>query len=109
MIKFFVIEQNTDEPYVYKKCKQNVVIFLILYVDEILLIENDVEALSIVKILLANYLDMKDLGEANYILGIKLLRDFQNKTLGLSQATYIDKFLVMLQCITPERVMTFQV
>ena len=36
---------------------------------------------------------MKDLGEANYILGIKLLRDRKNKVLVLSQALYIDKIL----------------
>ena len=37
--------------------------------------------------------DMKDLGEANYILGIKLWRDRKNRMLGLSQARYIDKTL----------------
>ena len=37
---------------------------------------------------------MKDLGEASYILGIKLLRDRKNKTLALSQVVYIDKILV---------------
>ena len=37
---------------------------------------------------------MKDLGEASYILGIKLLRDRRNKILGLSQVAYIDKILV---------------
>ena len=36
---------------------------------------------------------MKDLGEANYIIGIKLLRDRENKVLALSQALYINKIL----------------
>ena len=36
---------------------------------------------------------MKDLGEASHILGIKLLRDYQKRMLGLSQATYIDQIL----------------
>ena len=36
---------------------------------------------------------MKDLGEANYILGIKHLRDRKNKVLALSQALYIDKII----------------
>ena len=36
---------------------------------------------------------MKDLGEANYILRIKPLRDQKNKVLALSQALYIDKIL----------------
>ena len=34
---------------------------------------------------------MKDLGEASYILGIKLYRDRVRKLIGLSQSTYIDK------------------
>ncbi len=36
---------------------------------------------------------MKDLGEANYILGIKLWRDCKNRKLGLSQTEYVDKIL----------------
>ena len=36
---------------------------------------------------------MKDLGEVNHILGIKLMRDCQKMMLGLSQATYIDNIL----------------
>ena len=63
--------------------------FLILYVDDILLIGNDVGSLSTVKIWLENYFKIKDLGEANYILGIKVLWDRQNKILGLSQVAYI--------------------
>ena len=49
--------------------------FLILYIDDILLIGNDVAVLSIVNVWLASTFDMKDLGEAIYILGIKLFRD----------------------------------
>ncbi|KAJ8761561.1 hypothetical protein K2173_004337 [Erythroxylum novogranatense] len=36
---------------------------------------------------------MKDLGEATYILGIKIYRDRSKRLLGLSQSTYIDKML----------------
>ena len=50
--------------------------------------------LSSVKGWLQKKFDMKDLGEANYILGIKLLRDRKNKVLALSQALYIDKIIV---------------
>ena len=37
---------------------------------------------------------MKDLGEAQFIMGIQIIRDRKNKTLALSQASYIDKILV---------------
>ena len=36
---------------------------------------------------------MKDLGEANFILEIKLWRDRKNRMLDLSQVGYIDKIL----------------
>ena len=74
-IKSFGFIQNMDEPCVYKKHEENAVVFLVLYVDDILLIGNDIGVLSTVKVWLASTFDMKDLGEASYILGIKLLRD----------------------------------
>ena len=61
--------------------------------DDILLNGNDVGMLSIVKVWLANTFDMKDLGKASYILGIKLFRDRKRRIIGLSQATYIEKVL----------------
>ena len=36
---------------------------------------------------------MKDLGEATYILGIKIYIDGSKRMIGLSQSTYIDKVL----------------
>ena len=35
----------------------------------------------------------KDLGEAAYILGIKIYRDRERRLIGLIQSTYIDKML----------------
>ena len=49
-VKSFGFLQNPDEPCVYKRCSGNVVVFLILYVDDILLIGNDIETLSSVKV-----------------------------------------------------------
>jgi len=46
-----------------------------------------------VKVWLTSNLDMKDLGEASYILGIKLHHDRRNRMIGLSQVSYIDKLL----------------
>ena len=68
-------------------------VFFIFYVDDILLISNDVGTLSTVKVWLSSQFDMKDLGEASHILGIKLMRDRQKRMLGLSQASYIDQIL----------------
>ena len=89
-IKEFGFSQNRDEAYVYKKVSGSVVVFLVLYVDDILLIGNDVSVLQSVKIWLSNNFSMKDLREATYILGIKIYRDISKRLLGLSQSTYIE-------------------
>ena len=36
---------------------------------------------------------MKELGDAQYVLGIQIVRNRKNKTLAMSQASYIDKML----------------
>ena len=58
--------------------------FLVFYVDDILPIGNDVGVMLSVKVWLSSQFDIKDLGEANFILGIKLWQDRKNMMLGLS-------------------------
>ena len=67
--------------------------FLVLYVDDILLISNDKHVLESTKAWLGNCFFMKDLGQAAYILGIKISRDRSRRTLTLSQTVYIEKML----------------
>ena len=64
-----------------------------LYVDDILLIRNDIRLLSDVKKWLVEKFQMKDLGQASYVLGIQIIRDRKNRLPALSQASYIDKVL----------------
>ena len=68
-------------------------IFLILYVDDTLLASNDSDLLIETKHMLSTHFDMKDLGEASYVLGIKILYDMANGVLKLSQRAYIEKIL----------------
>jgi len=46
--------------------------FLVLYVYDILLIGNDIPMLEAIKTSLRKSFSMKDLGEAAYILGIRI-------------------------------------
>ncbi|GKC90774.1 retrotransposon protein, putative, ty1-copia subclass [Tanacetum coccineum] len=74
-IKKFSFSQNADEPCVYLKASGSNVTFLILYVDDILIMGNNIPMLQDVKSYLGKCFAMKDLGEAAYILGIKIYRD----------------------------------
>ena len=91
-VKEFDFIRCEEEPCVYKKFSGSKVVFLVLYVDDIL-IGNDIPMLVSVKGWLKKCFSMKDLGEAEYILGIKIYRDRSKKLIGLSQGTYIDKVL----------------
>ena len=69
------------------------VAFLILYVDDIWLIGNDIEFLDSIKRYLNKRFSMKYLGEAAYILGIKIYRDRSRRLIRFSVSTYLDKIL----------------
>ncbi|GKA36668.1 putative RNA-directed DNA polymerase [Tanacetum coccineum] len=85
--------QNPDEPCVYLKSRGSNVAFLILYVDDILLIGNNVTMLHEVKSWLCKCFSMKDSGEAAYIFGIKIIRDRSKWLIALSQSAYLEKIL----------------
>ena len=93
-VKEFGFDQNVDEPCVYKKASGSTIVFLILYVDDILIMGNDIPAMSSVRIWLHGCFSMKDLGDATYILGIRIYRDRSRRLIGLSQSLYIDKVLM---------------
>nr|GEV07759.1 hypothetical protein [Tanacetum cinerariifolium] len=82
-IKKFGFSQNRDEPCVYVKASGSYVTFLILYVDDILIMGNNISMLQDVKSYLRRCFAMKDLGEAAYILGIKICRDRSKRLIGL--------------------------
>jgi hypothetical protein len=88
VVKQFGCIKNVEESCVYKKVSGSTVVFLILYVDDKLLIGNGIPMLEFVKSSLRKSLSMKDLGEATYILGIKVYRDRSKRLNGLSRCIY---------------------
>src|SRR5215216_4143767 len=93
VIKAYGFIQTFREACIYMKVSGSSIAFLILYVDDILLIGNDTEFLDSIKGYLNKNFSMKDLGEAAYILGIKIYRNRSRRLVGLSQSTYLDKVL----------------
>ena len=93
VIKAYGFIETFGEACIYKKVSGSSLAFLILYVDDILLIGNNIEFLDSIKGYLNRSFSMKDLGEAAYILGIKIYRYRSRRLIGLSQSTYLDKVL----------------
>ena len=65
---------------------------LCLYVDGILIFGTSLDVIKGVKEFLSNNFEMKDLGEADVILNIKLLRE-GNGGVTLLQSHYVEKIL----------------
>nr|GFA89295.1 retrotransposon protein, putative, Ty1-copia subclass [Tanacetum cinerariifolium] len=81
-IKRFGFIQNRDKPCVYRKASGSDVVFLILYVNDILIMGNNILRLKEVKDYLGKYFSVKNIGEAAYILGIKIYRDRSMRLIG---------------------------
>ena len=71
-IRKFGFQENVEDNCVYSKFKNRKYIFLVLYVDDILLASSDVNLLLEIKKFLSSKFDMKDLGEATFVLGIEI-------------------------------------
>ena len=67
----FGFKENTVDRCIYLKVSGNKVIFLMLYVDDILLATNDLRLLHKTEKFLSSNFEMKDMGEANYVIGIE--------------------------------------
>ena len=92
-ITSFGFQENTVDRCIYMKVSGSKFIFLVLYVDDILLATNDLALLHQTKKYLSQNFEMKDMGEATYVIGIEIFRERSQGLLGLSQKTYINKIL----------------
>ncbi|KAL0327775.1 UNVERIFIED_CONTAM: Retrovirus-related Pol polyprotein from transposon TNT 1-94 [Sesamum angustifolium] len=68
-------------------------IFLLLYVDDMLIAAKNMYDVLALKALLSQEFDMKDLGVATKILGMEIHRDRGSRKLWLSQQGYVEKVL----------------
>jgi hypothetical protein len=97
VIASFGFVENIMDQCIYLKVSGSKICFLVLYVDDILLATNDKGLLYEVKQFLSKNFYMKDMGEASYVIGIKIHRDRFRGILDLSQETYINKILERFQ------------
>jgi hypothetical protein len=75
IIRNFGFKENEEDNCIYAKFRSEKIIFLILYVDDILLASSDVSMLLETKRFLSSNFDMKDLSEASFVIGIEIHGD----------------------------------
>ena len=71
----FVFLRSKDNHCVYSKEEDGNFIYVALYVDDMFLIGNSMDAIKEVKKKLSSNFDMKDLGATKFILGMEIKRD----------------------------------
>jgi hypothetical protein len=83
---------NETNKCVYYRFGGGKSVFLCLYVDDILILGMSLDVIKETKDFLSNNFEMNDLGEADIILNIKLLRE-GNGGITLVQSHYVEKVL----------------
>ncbi|KAH9684870.1 Integrase catalytic domain-containing protein [Citrus sinensis] len=95
--EFIVIHEylrcSYDVCVYYKIINSGNYIYLLLYVDDMLIACSEREEIKALKQLLNSEFDMKDLGPARKILGMKIIRNMKKGTMILSQRKYLKKVL----------------
>ena len=69
------------------------VMFIVLYVDDLLIISSSLPRLLHIKSKLSQLFEMTDMGEAHYMLGLKITRDRSTRQLCLSQQEYVSRVI----------------
>ena len=82
---------NECDKCVYIKNMKNSCVLVCLYVDDMLIMATSKDAINSTKKMLNSSFDMKDLGQADVILGIQIKRTVEGYI--LTQSNYIEKIL----------------
>ena len=84
---------NEGDSCVFFKHDSNGCVIICLYRDDMLIFGTDLDRVIETKPFLNSKFEMKDMGEAYYVLGIKITRYRTNKKLSLSQRSYLKNVL----------------
>ena len=83
------------DHYVYYKQVGEHFIYVVLYVDDMLLVGKNMEVIKEVKSQLSSKFNMKDPRATNFILGMEIKRNHADRKLWLNQRKYVETILHM--------------
>ena len=92
-LKELEYRQCSSDACLYTKQVGANFVIIVLFVDDLLIASNNEQMLQKEKKLLGGIFEMKNLGEAHYILGIQIIRDRSKKCTMLHQSKYLMQLL----------------
>ena len=84
-------KSNECDKCIYYKTWENSHVIISLYVDDLLILGSNLHVINEIENILRSHFDMKDLGETNFILGMKITKTCDG--IYLKQSHYIEKIL----------------
>lgn len=93
VIRKFGLERSTFDQCIYFSIQDEYILILAIYVDDILIFSNNEDLEKRLCDVLSKHFEMKNLGQASSILGIRILRNEKLKTISIDQTHYVKEVL----------------
>ena len=87
-------QRSESEPCLFTRGSGDHQVLLAVYVDDQIIISKSLQHVHQVKKAMSQVFDIKDLGDASYVLGISIIRDRGSRKLQLSQSQYLKEVLI---------------
>ena len=89
--------QTEADPCIYYRTEivdgKTLIMIIAVYVDDTILLSNDTDLMLLEKKRLSECFEMDDRGEIHYILGMEVKRNREEKTMTISQKSYLESVL----------------
>jgi hypothetical protein len=89
--KGFTRSRADHSLYVLQTC--HYIVIIIIYVDNLIILANNVDMINKLKASLERKFEMSDLGELHFFLGVHFERDRRSRTITMHQRSYIESVL----------------
>ena len=95
-LKEMQFTQTASDPCIYYRKNREDMMFIGVYVDDLILVARNEKQLNQVKEKLSNKFDIKDLGELKYFLGMKVEQNKETRSIWIGQPAYTENLLKRL-------------
>jgi hypothetical protein len=86
-------QRTCADQCIYHLRTRGIITIVALYVDDLIILTNQVKALARLKEALRERFEMKDLGEVHFCLGVQIVRNRKRGTICLDQGKYIENMI----------------